>query len=84
LQRRVKDRSAPARVAERARIVLLSAEGKTGPQIAAAVGCTEPTVVNRHGTPSLFATLNIATGQVTDTELHSARSNARRLKQRPL
>jgi hypothetical protein len=78
LQRRVKDRSAPARVAERARIVLLSAEGKTGPQIAAA-GCTEPTVVNRHGTPSLFATLNIATGQVTDTELHSARSNARRL-----
>ena len=45
LQRRVKDRSAPARVAERARIVLLSAEGKTGPQIAAATGCTEPTVI---------------------------------------
>jgi transposase len=45
LQRRAKDRAAPARVAERARIVLLSAEGKTGPQIAAATGCTEPTVV---------------------------------------
>jgi transposase len=49
LQRRVKDRGAPARVAERARIVLLSAEGKTGPQIAAAVGCTEPTVVKWRG-----------------------------------
>src|SRR6266516_2770009 len=34
-----------ARVAERARIVLLSAEGLTGPQIAQRVGCTEPTVI---------------------------------------
>jgi transposase len=45
LERRVRDRSVPARVAERARIVLLSAEGLTGPQIAERVGCTEPTVV---------------------------------------
>ena len=33
------------RVAERARIVLLSAEGMTGHEIAACVGCSEPTVV---------------------------------------
>jgi transposase len=45
LERRVRDRLAPARVAERARIVLLSADGLTGPQIAGRVGCTEPTVV---------------------------------------
>jgi len=32
-------------VAERARIVLLAADGLTGPQIAERVGCTEPTVV---------------------------------------
>ena len=34
-----------ARVAERARIVLLAAEGLTGPQIAERAGCTEPTVI---------------------------------------
>ena len=45
LDRMARDRGAPARVAERARIVLLSAEGLTGPQIAGRVGCTEPTVV---------------------------------------
>src|ERR1700683_5413442 len=45
LERRVRDRGAEARVAERARIVLLAAEGLTGPQIAERVGCTEPTVV---------------------------------------
>src|SRR5882672_10280728 len=45
LERMARDRGAPARVAERARIVLLSADGLTGPQIAARVGCTEPTVV---------------------------------------
>jgi len=45
LERRVRDRGAPARVAERARIVLLSAAGLTGPQIAVRAGCTEPTVV---------------------------------------
>ena len=32
-------------MAERARIVLLAADGLTGPQIAERVGCTEPTVV---------------------------------------
>jgi transposase len=45
LERRVRDRGVQARVAERARIVLLSADGLTGPQIAQRVGCTEPTVV---------------------------------------
>ena len=45
LEKRARDRGAPARVAERARIVLLSAEGLTGPQIAERVGCTEPTVI---------------------------------------
>src|ERR1700684_4602354 len=45
LERRVGDRGAEARVAERARIVLLAAEGLTGPQIAERVGCTEPTVI---------------------------------------
>ena len=45
LERRSRDRGAPARVAERAKIVLLSADGLTGPQIAERVGCTEPTVV---------------------------------------
>jgi len=45
LERMARDRSAPGRVAERARIVLLAAEGLTGLQIAGRVGCTEPTVV---------------------------------------
>jgi transposase len=45
LERRVRDRGAEARVAERARIVLLAADGLTGPQIAERVGCTEPTVI---------------------------------------
>lgn len=45
LERRARDRGGPARVAERARIVLLAAEGLTGPQIAERVGCTEPTVI---------------------------------------
>src|SRR5216684_5952339 len=45
LERRAGDRSAAARVAERARIVLLAAGGLTGPQIAERVGCSEPTVV---------------------------------------
>ena len=33
LERRARDRGAQARVAERARIVLLAADGLTGPQI---------------------------------------------------
>jgi transposase len=45
LERRVRDRGAPARDVQRARIVLLSTQGLTGPQIAERVGCTEPTVV---------------------------------------
>jgi transposase len=45
LERLVRDRGAPARDVQRARIVLLSSEGLTGPQIAERVGCTEPTVV---------------------------------------
>lgn len=45
LERRVRAKSAPARTVERARIVLLSAEGLTGRQIAERVGCSEPTVV---------------------------------------
>lgn len=45
LERCARDRGAPARAAERARIVLLAADGLTGPQIAERVGCTEPTVV---------------------------------------
>src|SRR5258708_1006990 len=44
-ERRVRDGGVQARVAERARIVLLSADGLTGPQIAQRVGCTEPTVI---------------------------------------
>jgi hypothetical protein len=48
LERRVRDRGTPARVVGRARIVLLSAEGLTGPQIAQRVGCTEPTVIKTH------------------------------------
>jgi hypothetical protein len=47
VERRVRVRGVPARVAERARIVPLAAEGLTGPQIAEWVGCTEPTVVKR-------------------------------------
>jgi transposase len=45
LERRVRDRGAPARDVQRARIVLLSSQGLTGRQIAERVGCTEPTVV---------------------------------------
>src|SRR4051812_25138797 len=45
LQRRARDRGAPARLVERARIVLLAADGVPGQQIAAMVGCAEGTVV---------------------------------------
>ncbi|MFY9808437.1 MAG: IS630 family transposase [Pseudonocardiaceae bacterium] len=45
LERRVQDRGAAARDVQRARIVLLSTQGLTGPEIAERVGCTEPTVV---------------------------------------
>src|SRR3954453_14778684 len=45
LERRVRDKGAPARGGERARIVLLAAEEKTGKQIAEVVGGAEGTVV---------------------------------------
>src|SRR3954470_23411501 len=45
LGRRARSKGAPARVVERARIVLLAGEGVPGKQIAARVGCAEPTVV---------------------------------------
>ncbi len=49
LERRVRDKGAPARVVERARIVLLAADGVPGKRIAAIVGCAEPTVVTWRG-----------------------------------
>src|SRR6202167_3975668 len=45
LERRGRDPGAQGRGAEGARVVLLAAEGLTGPQIAERVGCTEPTVI---------------------------------------
>ena len=49
LERRVRDKGAPARVVERARIVLLAADSTPGKQIAAIVGCAEPTMVTWRG-----------------------------------
>src|SRR5918995_3262860 len=49
LERRARSKGAPAREVERARIVLLAAEGVPGKQIAAMVGCAEPTVVTWRG-----------------------------------
>src|SRR3954464_11331828 len=49
LERRARDKAAPARVVERARIVLLAADGVPGQQIAAMVGCAEGTVGSRRG-----------------------------------
>jgi len=45
LRRRVRAKGAPAREAERARIVLLAGEGVPGVEIADRVGCSEPTVI---------------------------------------
>src|SRR4051794_17927057 len=45
LRRRARSKGAPAREVERARIVLLAADGVAGKRIAATVGCAEPTVV---------------------------------------
>jgi len=45
LRRMVRANGSPARVVERARIVLLSAQGVPGVQIAERVGCSEPTVI---------------------------------------
>src|SRR3954466_10227178 len=49
LERRARDKGAPARVVERARIVLLAADGVPGQQIAQMVGCAEGTVVTWRG-----------------------------------
>src|SRR4051812_15334890 len=49
LERRVRDKGAPAREVERARIVLLAAEGVPGLRIAELVGCAEGTVVTWRG-----------------------------------
>jgi hypothetical protein len=45
LERRARSKAEPARVVQRARIVLASEQGLTGPAIAERVGCSEPTVV---------------------------------------
>jgi transposase len=45
LQRQVRRKGAPAREVERARIVLLAADGVPGVEIAERVGCSEPTVI---------------------------------------
>jgi len=45
LERRARAKGAPARAAERARIVLLAADGLTGAQIAGRAGCTGPAVI---------------------------------------
>jgi transposase len=45
LQRQVRRKGAPARAVERARIVLLAADGVPGVEIAERVGCSEPTVI---------------------------------------
>jgi transposase len=45
LERRARSKGAPARVVERARIILLAGEGLTGAEIAGRTGCTEPTVI---------------------------------------
>ena len=45
LERRAWSKGAPARVVERARIVLLAGDGMTGAQIAERAGCTKPTVI---------------------------------------
>src|SRR5258706_12366674 len=47
LERRGKDRGAPAPGAGRGRVVMLGADGLTGPPIRARVGCTQPTGVKR-------------------------------------
>jgi transposase len=45
LLRQARAKGSPARVVERARIVLLAAEGVPGVEIAERVGCSEPTVI---------------------------------------
>jgi hypothetical protein len=47
LLRQARAKGSPARVVERARIVLLAADGVPGVEIAERVGCSEPTVIRR-------------------------------------
>jgi hypothetical protein len=49
LEHRVGGKGAPAREVERARVVLLAADGVPGKRIAAIVGCAEQTVVTWRG-----------------------------------
>jgi transposase len=49
LQRRARSKGVPAREVERVRIVLLAGDGVPDKQIAARVGCAEPTVVTWRG-----------------------------------
>lgn len=51
-------------LAERAKIILASASGATSVDVAAAVGVDRNAVGKRHGTTSLFAALNVASGKV--------------------
>jgi hypothetical protein len=66
LRRRARSKGAPAREVERARIVLLAGEGLAGKQIAARVGCAEPTVVTwrRRYAEEGLAGLEICRGRV--------------------
>ena len=62
LQRQVRAKGSPARAVERARIVLLAADGLPGKEIGRLVGCSEPTVVlwrNRLGLPRVWLTLGV-------------------------
>ncbi|MGH3922230.1 MAG: helix-turn-helix domain-containing protein, partial [Pseudonocardiaceae bacterium] len=45
LERRTRAKTLPARTVERARIILLSADGHTGRQVAARIGCAAQSVV---------------------------------------
>ena len=57
LLRRTRSKGSPARMVERARIVLLAADGLPGLEIAERVGCSEPTVIRWR---SRFAELGMA------------------------
>src|SRR4028118_1125840 len=76
LARRVRDKGAPARVVERARIVLLAADEVPGKQIATTVGCAEGTVVTWRGrsAESGLAGGSAAAGQAARRRGRNARS----------
>lgn len=78
LERLVRSPGALARDVSRARIILLSAQGMTGPEIAERIGCSEPTVVlwrqrfSREG----IAGLRDRSRGPRDSQPKQARSNA--------